>query len=606
MAESPRIIELQEKFEDNPRRYFASLANEYRKAGDLQRAISICRIYLEKQPGHTAGHVVLGQALYGTGKFDEAAESFRTVLALDPENLIALRCLGDIAQADGDLEAAHVNFRQVLTADPRDHDTSGRLKAVEQAIKAASGAASEEWMPPRSDEFAIPDEPPPSFATQSPEAEVPPSHNEIEVEVEVDVERDLEVEADSIEDIYEPGDFPKAAPDDSPLLSLEVENLPALEPPAVHEDIPEDDFLDTLLPSTETEADHHPAIAEPVALESAEESLAVPDLMEEADIPPAPPSLEAVDEYQYRTAEFSLPNYGSTEPETGATSTEMEDEAGALLDEGEAPAPAQARTGEYSLSRDIGEWRPETSEVPSHSAPDEDDHPDERAEVEPAGPFITETVAELYLQQGFTGEALLVYRQIARAKPADSRIAARVADLEQRLSEEHDLRQAALEAPGEMLPVEAEPELQPVLPSEPEPTRRQVHTMDSVVFDMTPPEPVRIARTPPPAPKPVAAEEFDDWFASGPVPHTRARQTVQEFFAVLGRATAEVKRKPERMRVSADDIRAAADVTAGFGAFGVEPSVSAPRPIAAPAGGESDPQEDVRRFRSWLDGLSDS
>ena len=43
MAASARIDELRSKFDDNPRRYFASLANEYRKAGDLSTAIAICR-----------------------------------------------------------------------------------------------------------------------------------------------------------------------------------------------------------------------------------------------------------------------------------------------------------------------------------------------------------------------------------------------------------------------------------------------------------------------------------------------------------------------------------------------------------------------------------
>ncbi|MBA2689092.1 MAG: tetratricopeptide repeat protein [Gemmatimonadaceae bacterium] len=604
MAESPRIIELQNKFEDNPRRYFASLANEYRKAGDLQRAISICLIYLEKQPAHTAGHVVLGQAQYDTGKIDEAAETFKTVLALDPENLIALKCLGDIAQANGNLELAHDNFRQVLTADPRDHDASGRLKAVEQSLKLASTSSAEEWMPARSDEFAVPHEPPHAFASEStpsfsiesspafaiestPVAEEPEAQSDMGVEIEAGIGPDAETEAVSIEDIYDPGEFPKAAPEDSLPQSLEVDDLPALEPPAVHEDIPEDDFLDTLLPSSDTE--YHPAIAEPVALESAEETLAVPDLMEEADVPASPPLLDAGDGYQYRTAEFSLPDYGSSEPETGATSTEMEEEAEALLDEAEASIPPlptfadfassqHARTGEYSLSRDTGEGHSESAESPAFASTEKDEHANEMAGVEPAGPFITETVAELYLQQGFTGEALLVYRQIARSKPSDQRIAGRIADLEQRLADEHEIRQAALETPEEVLSVEPEP----------------------VFVESSPPPAPRA-----PAPAPVAAID-DDGFASAPAPHTRARQTVQEFFAVLGRAKAEVKRKPERMRVSADDIRAAADITAGFGVFGMEPAALSPKSIAAPVQGESDSQEDVRRFRAWLDGLSDS
>src|SRR6476661_2677156 len=67
MAASARIDELSSKFDDNPRRYCASLANEYRKAGDLTTAIAICRTQLRHFPSHMSGHVVLGQALFEAG-----------------------------------------------------------------------------------------------------------------------------------------------------------------------------------------------------------------------------------------------------------------------------------------------------------------------------------------------------------------------------------------------------------------------------------------------------------------------------------------------------------------------------------------------------------
>ncbi len=67
MASSARIDELRKKFDENPRRYFAPLANEYRKAGDLDQAILICQEYLPQQPGHMSGHIVYGQALYELG-----------------------------------------------------------------------------------------------------------------------------------------------------------------------------------------------------------------------------------------------------------------------------------------------------------------------------------------------------------------------------------------------------------------------------------------------------------------------------------------------------------------------------------------------------------
>src|SRR5476649_906185 len=118
MASSARIDELKKKFDENPRRYFAPLANEFRKAGDIDQAIVICEEFLPQQPGHMSGHIVYGQALYEAGQLPESRAVFETALALDPENLIALRHLGDIAQAQEDLTAARGWFVRVLEADP--------------------------------------------------------------------------------------------------------------------------------------------------------------------------------------------------------------------------------------------------------------------------------------------------------------------------------------------------------------------------------------------------------------------------------------------------------------------------------------------------------
>jgi tetratricopeptide (TPR) repeat protein len=131
MAISARIEELERKFNENPRRYFAPLANEYRKAGDLTQAISICRTYVPQQPAHMSGHIVFGQALFEAGEFEEARGVFESALQLDPENLIALRHLGDIARERGELTAARTWYRRVLDADPRNAEVSGLLSSID-------------------------------------------------------------------------------------------------------------------------------------------------------------------------------------------------------------------------------------------------------------------------------------------------------------------------------------------------------------------------------------------------------------------------------------------------------------------------------------------
>ena len=128
MSTATRIDELRKKFEEHPRRYFAPLANEYRKTGELAQAIALCREHLPKQPGHMSGYIVFGQALFESGALEEARTVFEQALSLDPENLIALRHLGDIAKMNGDASAARRWYERVLDADPRNDDEAHKNK----------------------------------------------------------------------------------------------------------------------------------------------------------------------------------------------------------------------------------------------------------------------------------------------------------------------------------------------------------------------------------------------------------------------------------------------------------------------------------------------
>jgi tetratricopeptide (TPR) repeat protein len=141
MANSALIEDLLKQFAENPRRVFARLANEYRKSGDLDVAIEICRAHVPLQPTYISGYIVLGQALFESKQLDEARSTFETALTLDPENLIALRQLGDIARVDGDVDAARGWYHKLLEVDPQNDDIAAQLEELD-APASSSGAAS--------------------------------------------------------------------------------------------------------------------------------------------------------------------------------------------------------------------------------------------------------------------------------------------------------------------------------------------------------------------------------------------------------------------------------------------------------------------------------
>src|SRR5437588_10375050 len=175
-----RLRELQEKFEEKPRRYFAPLANEYRKGGQPKRAIEICRAQLAQMPGHMSGQIVYGQALYEAGEFDEARQVFERALTLDPENLIALRNLGDMSLQRGNTAEARSWYARLLDADPKDTAVIALVSEIDASADAAPPVAEvipgvdvdagDQAIPYISEEAATVIEPAPPAAASSPPA----------------------------------------------------------------------------------------------------------------------------------------------------------------------------------------------------------------------------------------------------------------------------------------------------------------------------------------------------------------------------------------------------------------------------------------------------
>src|SRR5687767_15128621 len=91
-----------------------------------------------------SGHIVYGQALFEARHFDQARTVFETALALDPENLIALRYLGDIAFELGDRSGARGWYTRVLETDPRNEEIAALMAAMgeERGTPRESGPSS--------------------------------------------------------------------------------------------------------------------------------------------------------------------------------------------------------------------------------------------------------------------------------------------------------------------------------------------------------------------------------------------------------------------------------------------------------------------------------
>lgn len=140
MAKEPitsEITEHRKKLEENPDSLaFAPLADAYRREGNLEEALKVCKRGLEKHPSYTSARVVFGRILQDKGNHEEAAAEFKKVLDADPENLMAHSLMGSIYVSKGDFQAAIEEYQKILTLNPDDEETQASLK---QAIEKAAG-----------------------------------------------------------------------------------------------------------------------------------------------------------------------------------------------------------------------------------------------------------------------------------------------------------------------------------------------------------------------------------------------------------------------------------------------------------------------------------
>jgi tetratricopeptide (TPR) repeat protein len=607
-----RLRELQQKFDENPRRYFAPLANEYRKGGQPKRAIEICRAHLAQMPGHMSGQIVYGQSLYEAGEFDEAKEVFGRAISLDPENLIALRSLGDMSLQAGNTSEARSWYTRLLEADPKDTAVIALVSEIDAAAEAAPANMPEI---PGVDTDAG-DQQIPGALEISPELvflSSEPSGDTAKPEVASEASRPptsadspSATAGESLTDAAHPADTahpaaptPHAAPDDAP-LGLE-RHYPVQEATPPEPSSPEPQAAQSLSREPETA---EPAAAEAPAQASTFEGPRAEDLgVTVGDS--AADGLKSVIPEAVNPLDWSGPPPSSAQDEPAPAAPESEPFASAFASAPaaepvarapeprapEPPAPEPRAAEPRAAEPRAAEPRAADPRVAEASARSAEPPPraTESARSEEktfsgasAEPFVNETMAQLYLQQGYKQLALQVYRQLAVSRPQDEGLRNRIAEIEAADAAEH---------PGEVPARKEVPVVKPSATEEAAGRQPSIREFFATLGRRRPPAPSSRGRAgsvnnQPPAPVDTR-------------PPLGAASPGASLDSVFAGAT-----------VSPADARAASRLAGAFsGASGSSRTSPPTPPIPTPRVNPRVPQtqeseEDVAKFRAWLDGLT--
>jgi tetratricopeptide (TPR) repeat protein len=134
VAES-RIDDLRRRLERDPgSRLFAQLAEELRRAGEVEEAISVAQAGLERHPAYPSARLTLGRALLDAGDAAAARSELESALRGAPDNILASRLLGEALESLGDVEAALARYRSTLEMAPGDGQVQGRVRALETRL----------------------------------------------------------------------------------------------------------------------------------------------------------------------------------------------------------------------------------------------------------------------------------------------------------------------------------------------------------------------------------------------------------------------------------------------------------------------------------------
>lgn len=427
-----QIPALEQRLSNQPQSpFFARLAQHYLEAGRAQEALRLCDEGLAQYPFYSTGHLIKGKVLLELKMLAEAKREFEVVLGLLPGNECAAQLYSSI-----DLGPS-----VDLTAPPAPEPTP-----------------AEGFAPPAPEEVAAEEAPPEEAVAEEPSIT---AAEEIEAEAPA---MEAEAPVDQFQEQIQPEsmDFGFGAPAGTPPATEAT--LDAFGEPIVQQPEPYAE------PTTEPVEEAPPAEitpAEPTEEAAVAEPIAPVEEAPPAETPPAegeetPSWLEAFSQLQQPTEETAEPTpeaevqqenpfaaFGAEAEAPGtegpiegelyeefAARTRMElfgTENTLSLDEYLASSPEEQPASTSDNIEDLAEKLQAPKKItPVIDFTEKTTRPASETDTPAETGFVTPTLAEIYVKQGWYDDAIKAYRALAKSKPAErEKYEQRIAEIEE-------------------------------------------------------------------------------------------------------------------------------------------------------------------------------
>lgn len=588
------IEKLEARYAENPDgRYFAPLADAYRKAGRVDDALQLVGQGLTKHPDYLSAHIVLGRCYLDKKDDAGATGAFQRVLELDQENIIALKSLAEISERRGENDDARRWLMRLLVVDGMNAEAEEDLQRLGGPIESGEAAPAEEAAPVMDISFAD------VMPADAPAAEAPAEVPTLPVPA-LDAPSAAFTEAStlSLDAVPPPPEWARPEPAAPPMMELPPEAAPLaatepapaleIEPVEFHapdqaplaaeqlgaDVVPFDDQLAWGAGERTSRAIHREDILE-AEKHHADTTEAIEFVetahgdgtahVASAHLDVETPAMEIQQPVQDFDLSGRKPADGGLELEAAPLAPEVPLRAASdlplIMPEEVTPAEELRRPS----SKQVQTVSPEPEPVAERGA-----------EV-----MLTETMGDLYLKQGFKAEAADVYRRLLAQRPDDAGLAAKLAAIESPAK----MSAAALgmEAVGAWLRRIAHASLGAPAPEAPPPPPADEPSPMEAAFAASEPEP-ESAPAPPPA--------LDAEIPGQPARQATDQFSLEQIFGAPKAPAAEAAPPPP-----APSLGASFDEF--FGSGGAPADSARPREGRAPRASE----DDLSAFNAWLHGL---